>query len=80
MTLEELEQRAQISAEMLSAYERGQYQPSLDKLLSLQHALRLSSIENLFGDVDSPFMPSARLWSAASQTTEGAGVTENTTS
>lgn len=67
MSLEELEALCQISAEMLSAYEKGKYQPSLDKLLRLQAALLLPSVENLFGDVNSPFMPSAQLWDEASQ-------------
>jgi transcriptional regulator with XRE-family HTH domain len=67
MSLEELERRTRISAEMISAYENGKYQPSLEKLLRLQNALGLSSVEHLFGEVDSPFMPSARLWDEASK-------------
>lgn len=67
MSLEELEAISEISAEMLSAYEKGKFQPSLDKLLRLQAALGLPSVENLLGDVTSPFMPSARLWDEASQ-------------
>lgn len=70
MSLEELERRSKISAEMISAYENAKYQPSLDKLLRLQNALGLPSVEHLLGEVNSPFMPSARLWDEASQRDE----------
>ena len=69
-TLAELAGRSLVSAEMISAYERGKHQPTLDKLLALQHAFQLPSLEHLLGVVESPLMPSSQLWTAAWQETE----------
>lgn len=73
-TLHELSGRCSISAEMISAYERGEHQPTLDKLLALQDAFDLPSLEHLLGDLLSPLMPSSQLWTAAWQGTEGKDV------
>lgn len=66
----DLATRSRVSAEMISAYERGEHQPTLDKLLALQSAFDLPSLEHLLGEVASPLMPSRELWTAAWHTTD----------
>lgn len=70
MTLLDLESKANIAAGTLSRYERALSQPTLDKLLAIQNALDLNSLEELIGPVTSPYLPSKQLWTKSQATNE----------
>jgi DNA-binding XRE family transcriptional regulator len=59
LTQEDLAERAGWSQSNISKLERGKHRPRLDKVLGLQHALELRSIEELFGAPPNP--PTGRL-------------------
>jgi DNA-binding XRE family transcriptional regulator len=59
LTQEDLAERAGWSQSNISKLERGKHRPRLDKVLGLQHALELRSIEELFGAP--PIPPTGRL-------------------
>jgi transcriptional regulator with XRE-family HTH domain len=61
MTQRELAERADWSQSNLSKLERGKHRPGIDVVLRLQYALRLDSVESLFGEIENPETPSARL-------------------
>lgn len=63
--LEDIAEKAQVSAGYLSRIENGHNAPSIVTLLALQRALKAPSLEHLIGDVESPLLPSQALWNEA---------------
>jgi transcriptional regulator with XRE-family HTH domain len=61
LTQRELARRAGWSQSNVSKLERGEHRPGVDIVLRLQYALQLSSVEQLFGELERAVAPSARL-------------------
>jgi transcriptional regulator with XRE-family HTH domain len=61
MTQDQLAERAGVEQSNLSKLERGEHRPRIDTVLRLQHALKLRSIEELFGELPPPDAPTGRL-------------------